>query len=172
MKNRAFAKQKGMVLVTGLIFLILLTILGTVSISSTLTAEKMTQNLRDLSASFGAAESALTDGEVWISNQAAVTSTCTTAPCTVWQANSLGNFYKQPDSWWQSNGRAYSSTLYGVVSQPRYIIEQLYYVPFELSPDSASRGQGYYYYRVTSRGNGATTSAYSVVQSVYAIQYY
>lgn len=172
MQHKILARQEGMVLVTGLIFLILLTILGTVSMSSTIATEKMTQNLRDMSTAFGASESALSDGENWISTQTTLQTPCNATPCIVWEANSLGNFYKQPDSWWQATGQPYSSTLYGVSSQPRYIIEQLYYVPFELSPDAASRGQGYYYYRVTARGNGSTSSAYSVVQSVYAVQYF
>lgn len=167
--------QHGIVLVAGLMFLIMLCVLGTLSINSTITTEKMTQNLRDMSIAFSAAESALSDGETWLLDQTSPVnpvSTCTTTPCAVWQAGVLGSFYTQPDTWWQNNAKAYSGTIYGAAGQPYYLIEHLYFVPNELSPDAASKGQGYYYYRITARGNGTTKNASSIVQSVYVVQYY
>lgn len=167
-------KQNGMVLVVGLIFLLVLTIIGITSMSSSVLTEKMTQNMRDTSKSFSAAEASLTDGESWVQQQTATPSAvtaCSTPPCQVWQYNVLGNFYQQPDSWWQAQGSTFSGSLYGVVSQPRYVIEQFSFVPYDLSPDTASKGRGYYYYRITARGSGATSTANSIVQSIYATQF-
>lgn len=166
--------QRGIVLIAGLIFLVILTIIGITAMSSTALAERMAQNLRDSSAAFEAAEAALSDGESWVNNQTTiptVTTTCTTPPCTVWQYNALGSFYQQPSSWWQANGTAFSSSIYGVYQQPRYVIEQYGFVPYDLSPESMSKGRGYYYYQITARGTGPTGTANAVVQSIYATQF-
>ncbi len=167
-------RQKGMVLITGLIFLLVLTILGISAMSSTSVVEKMTQNFRDASTAFEAAESALGDGENWVQNQGSqpipVTS-CSSNPCQVWAYNNFGSFWTQPDSWWTTNAVPYSSTISGVALQPTYVIEQFTFVPYQLSPDAQSKGQGYYYYRITARGTGATDSAHSIVQSIFATQY-
>jgi type IV pilus assembly protein PilX len=166
--------QKGTVLVVGLIFLLVLTIIGITSMSSSALTEKMTQNMRDVSQSFSSAEACLTDGETWVQNQTVTptpVSACSTPPCQVWQYNVLGTFYTQPASWWQSQGVSFSTSLYGVANQPRYILEQYSFVPYDLSPDTASKGRGYYFYRITARGTGATTNANSIVQSIYATQF-
>lgn len=168
------ADVKGFVLITGLIFLMLLTIIGITSMSNSAVTEKMTQNMRETSISFVSAEAALGDGEAWIKNQTNIpvpVTTCSSTPCQVWQFNALGNFTQQPDSWWQTQGKPFSSSISNVVAQPVYLIEQYIFVPYDLSPDTASRGNGYYFYRVTSRGFGATNTSHAVVQSIYATQY-
>ena len=169
-------KQRGVVLVAGLIFLVILTIIGITAMGTTALTERMAQNLRDSSIAFEAAEAALGDGEIWVKNQAAATTvtttTCSASPCAVWQYGALGTtFYKQPSSWWQANAVAFSSTIPGVYQQPRYVIEQYGFVPYDLSPDSLSKGRGYYYYRVTAWGTGPTGTANSVVQSMFATQF-
>lgn len=180
MKYRSFLytnpkpNQKGIVLIAGLVFLVILTIIGITAMSSTALTERMAQNLRDSSSAFIAAEAALGDGESWVRNRGTaptVTTTCSTPPCSVWQYNGLGTFYQQPDSWWQANATAFSSTIYGVNQQPRYVIEQYGFVPYDLSPETMSKGRGYYYYRVTARGTGPTGTSNAVVQSIYTTQF-
>ncbi len=166
--------QQGVVLITGLIFLLVLTIIGISSMGNTAMSERMTQNFRDASTAFQAAEAALGDGESWVSKQTSLTApvtTCSTPPCTVWQYNSGTNFLSQTTSWWQSNGVPFSSIIYGVTSQPVYYMEQFSFVPYDLSPDSISKGHGYYYYRITAYGTGATANTRSIVQSIFATQY-
>ena len=167
-------KQDGMVIIVGLIFLMILTLIGVSAMNSTALSEKLTQNLRDSTAAFEAAEASMTDGEAWLQGQVvaptAVT-TCTSSPCNVWASNTLGTIYTQPTSWWQSNARSFSGTLYGVATQPRYLIEFHSFVPYELSPESLGKGQGYYYYRVNARGTGATSNAQVNLQSIYVTQY-
>ncbi|MBS0287749.1 MAG: pilus assembly protein PilZ [Proteobacteria bacterium] len=166
--------QQGVVLITGLIFLLVLTLIGITSMSSTALTEKMTQNFRDYSTAFEAAESALGDGESWVQNQGTTpvpVSTCSSSPCKVWTYNTFSNFWTQSTSWWQTNAIPYSSTIGGVATQPYYIIEQYAFVPYQLSPDALSKGQGYYYYRITALGTGATTTSRAVVQSMFATQF-
>ncbi len=166
--------EQGMVLIVGLIFLMILTLIGVSAMNSTALSEKLTQNLRDTTAAFEAAEASMGDGEAWLQAQVvapnAVTN-CTSAPCTVWQADTLGNIYQQSNSWWQTQARTFSSTLYGVAVQPQYIIEFQRFVPYELSPGTLGKGQGYYYYRVNARGTGATSNAQVNLQSIYVTQY-
>lgn len=168
-------QQDGMVLVIGLIFLVMLTIIGITAMSSTAMTEKLTQNLRESSTAFEAAESGLGNGESWIQAQSPLPtalSTCTTTPCYVWKKDALGSFYQQSLSWWQSNGIAFSGNLANVVTQPYYIIEQYGFVPYDLSPDTLSQGRGYYYYRITSRGTGSTATSQAVIQSIFTTQLY
>jgi type IV pilus assembly protein PilX len=171
--SQAF-KQSGMVIIVGLIFLMILTLIGISAMNSTALSEKLTQNLRDSTAAFEAAEASMGDGEAWL--QAQVTSpiavtTCTSGPCNVWAPNVLGTIYQQPATWWQTNAKSFSGTLYGVAVQPQYIIEFYNFVPYELSPESLGKGQGYYYYRVNARGTGATSNAQVNLQSIYVTQY-
>lgn len=56
--------QRGAILVVALMFLVLLTIVGVSSISSTTLEEKMAGNARDQQIAFQAAESALRDAEI------------------------------------------------------------------------------------------------------------
>ncbi len=167
-------KQSGMVIIVGLIFLMILTLIGISAMNSTALSEKLTQNLRDSTAAFEAAEASMGDGEAWL--QAQVTSplavtACTASPCNVWATDMLGTVYQQPATWWQANAKTFSGTLYGVARQPQYIIEFHSFVPYELSPDSLGKGQGYYYYRVNARGTGATSNAQVNLQSIYVTQY-
>lgn len=166
--------QHGMVIIVGLIFLMILTLIGISAMNSTALSEKLTQNLRDSTAAFEAAEASMTDGEAWLQAQTVApttVSTCTSAPCNVWAANTLGTVYQQSTSWWQAQAKTFSATLYGVAAQPQYIIEFHNFVPYELSPDSLGKGQGYYYYRVNARGTGATANAQVNLQSIYVTQY-
>ena len=130
--------------------------------------------MRDSNTAFNAAESSLSDGESWVKKQVTVptaVTSCGYAPCAVWVGNILSTPYQQTGSWWASNGTAVSTTLPGVAAQPRYIIELYSLVLYELSPDAYSKGQGYYYYRVSSRGTGATANSMVNVQSIFATQF-
>lgn len=68
MKNHAFGSgyQQGMVLVIGLIFLLLMTIIGVTSIQTTTLDERMAENLRNRNVAFQGAEAALRAGEAWL----------------------------------------------------------------------------------------------------------
>lgn len=69
--SRGAARQGGMVLVIGLIFLLLLTMIGTSAIRTTSLDERMAENLRDRNLAFQAAEAALRDAERDLNNRVA-----------------------------------------------------------------------------------------------------
>jgi type IV pilus assembly protein PilX len=166
--------MRGIVLITAILLLLILTIIGITAMNSTALTERMTQNLRDSSTAFESSESGLGNGEERINSLTAPptpVSTCGAPPCTVWVEGILGNFYTQPDSWWESQGTKYSSTISNVAVQPYYIVEQYGFVPYELSPDAESKGQGYYMYRITARGTGLTDNSHAILQSIYITQF-
>ena len=61
--------EKGVILVTALIFLLILTILGVSSMSGTVLEERMAGNQADRNMAFQAAESALRDANEWLAAQ-------------------------------------------------------------------------------------------------------
>ncbi len=63
MKKILLKKQKGAVLVTGLIFLVLMTLAGVAAMRTSILDEKMAGNLRDTKIAFEEAESALLNAE-------------------------------------------------------------------------------------------------------------
>ena len=143
-------------------------------INLTFSSETLMSNQRDKSISFQAAESALTDAESWIKQQVippkSVT-TCQSGPCDVFVVNTFTNYQTRPISWWVTYGKPYSSTLTQAKTQPHFIIEEYNFIPYDLSPQTSAKKQGYYYYRVTAEGTGATDNAKSVVQSIYSTQF-
>jgi type IV pilus assembly protein PilX len=166
LQSSRFAQQ-GMAIVMALVFLLILTLLAVNTTNTTIMAEKMSQNMRDSTSAFQAADAALTDAESWLTAQSSAptaVSTCSTSPttpCNVWTLNAspLGTLSAQTTTWWTNNGRPYSSTLANVVTQPRFIIEQ------------SSVVSGTYFYRITARGVGTSSNATVTLQSIYAVDY-
>jgi len=170
----ALHAQQGMALVIGMIFIVVLTLIGVAAVNSTILSEKMTHNMHDLTVAFDSAESALTDGEQWLqsaANAPTPISTCDSPPCDVWDIDTAGTVHQNSAAWWQAHAKLFSANLGGVYAQPRYVIEQYSFVPYDLSPETLSKGLGYYYYRITARGIGSTNNAFAVLESMYALQF-
>lgn len=159
--------QRGAVLVTGLIFLVILTLIGTTALQSTLLEEKMAGNLRDETLAFQAAEAALRSGERFLEQ------------VTLPEFNGSDGLYHYADSpapdlvnWkdWETSGKTADVVIDGVTSQPRYIIEQLPSVP--LMGDSGSAQQSgaslnAIMFRIVAQGTGGTTATTVLLQSTY-----
>lgn len=179
-------RERGVVLVIGLLLLLVVTLLGLAAMSSTTMQEKMAGNQRDREVAFEAAEAALRDAERdielsgRISGASGFASGCAStlsdrglcAPSTtltpVWQAVD-----------WSDNASPVRYVLYGeqtgapawpnVVRQPRYIIEVLPNLRGnELNAGSYSEPAGpRFQYRVTATGYGLTATSQVQLQSVY-----
>ena len=168
-----YKQQRGTVLIMALLFLIIMTLLGTSHIRTATLEEKISLNLIEANHSFQSAESGLRDAEKWLVNQNSkplAVATCTSAPCDVWQINVLPNLATQSNAWWQSNGRIFSSSL-STVMPPYHVISEYYFIPDDLNPDTQVSGAGLHYYTVTAAGTGGNESAQSVVQSVFATRF-
>lgn len=165
--KKAIFFHKGAVLIMGMLFLLVLTILGATTMNSSSVQEKMTQNLRDSSLALNAAEAAIGEGEKWLAAQTAPptpVTTCTQNPCTVWALGLGGQTIQNTEQWWGTYGRPLSTNDFkGVYSQPRYLIE-------EYSASATALG-AYNCYRINARGVGATADAVVNLESIYCIQF-
>lgn len=174
-----FARQKGFTLVMGLIFLVLLTLLGLTVMRMAGLEERMSGNTRDRILAFNAAEAALRDCERVLQgavlpafNGVTGASSVTTTPTTpgMYQPAAATN----PPVWeivnWSSNTHVRSAaTPSGASSAPRCIIEELPTIPGSGGgslkggmplPDTGV-------FRVTARGAGRSASTTILVQSTY-----
>lgn len=168
-----YKQQKGAVLIVSLFILLIMTLVGITSMSTTTLEEKMAGNMRDKNVALQATEAALEDGEGWLAslgNKPADVSSCGTPPCDVWKLDILPDLSSQSPTWWQTNAREYGTVntkdISDVNQDPYYVIEAQSYVR-----DSLDAGQnpptGRSFYRVTARGTGGSDNAQAVLQSTY-----
>jgi len=167
------ARQQGTVLVIGLIFLAMLTLMGVAAYTTATQEEKMSGNARDARRAFEAAESSLRDCEGVLGGFGSLPS-----------FNGTGGMYpaaatNQPSVWetvdWTSPSavRVLATSLPDVRQQPRCVVEQL--VTIEGKPvDGAQSGPQQripeVVYRVTAQGYGTYESTVAVIQSTYRRQ--
>lgn len=169
-----YRNTQGAVLFVGLMFLLIMTFFGLSAMNATSINARLTQNLQDTLTAFNAAESALGVGEEWVQNQGTPpqgVTTCNTPPCDVWDEGALANVHLLGSSWWTTQARPFPSAHGLVAAQPLFVVEEFRFVAYDLSPDTYSKGQGYYLYRVTALGTGETLDASTIVQSIYATQF-
>lgn len=178
----AFA-QRGAVLITGLIFLVVLTLLGTAALQGTVLEEKMAGNLRDEMLAFQAAEAALRSGERFLEQvtlpefngeNGLYYFACSLASNSVEEDQDLGTCLSMPDLHtemdWDASGRAIDVIVDSVTSQPRYVIEQLASVSLMGDGGSAQQSGSSLnarVFRVIARGVGGTEVATALLQSTY-----
>ncbi|BBL35856.1 hypothetical protein Nstercoris_02133 [Nitrosomonas stercoris] len=179
-------RQRGAVLITGLIFLVVLTLLGTTALQGTVLEEKMAGNLRDETLAFQAAEAALRSGERFLEQ------------VTLPEFNGVDGLYhymcssivdpsaeeeeeesltcpSTPDpvaemDWNTVDSRDVDVAMEGVASQPRYFIEQLGNISLQGNSGSAQQSGTALdatMFRVVARGVGGTETATVLLQSTY-----
>lgn len=164
--------QTGAVMVIGLIFLLVLTLLGVAALGGNSLEEHMAGNTRDVNLALQAAEAALRDGEADVqanlSPEAAFSATCAGGLCAT-RADST--------PWWQANPtwRSYGSVtgvpaLPGVTNPPRYIIEQPSSLPTQSLAIGAKPSATGWGYRITAMGLGNRGETRVVLQSVYVMR--
>ncbi len=176
MMQRGAFHQSGAALVVSLMILLVLTLIGITSMSSTILEEKMAGGVRSQNLAFQAAEAALRDGEIWLGAQTpvpAAVALCGSPPCQVVVLDSLGGLTVQNDAWWSSNAREYGVTgikeVKRVSADPRYIVEERAFQNTGGLDVGISPPQGRLYYRLTARGTGGSTGIETILQSHYMI---
>jgi type IV pilus assembly protein PilX len=176
--------QRGAALITGLIFLVVLTMVGITSARMSTLEERMSGNMRDRSIAMQAAELALRDAERDIRNVVPAsargvsvvypvgTNTCfrSAAPQENGFCNNGSGGYATPlwvanPEYW--NDGAANSVPYGTFTgaaaipgisiQPRYLIERFH----------KDFGGKTYFYRITARAQGANPNTVVWLQEVY-----
>ena len=184
--TRCETRQQGVALITGLIFMVVLTLMAVTAARMAGLEERMSGNMRDRSLAVQAAELALRDAEQDIRSSGRITgitnfvSACTNGLCyNGIQGNANGTDWNITPAWSTVNMTAApDSVAYGtntnaanagspganLIAQlsapPRYIIEGIKKTP----PGS---GQPVYYYRITVRALGANPNTVVWLQEVF-----
>lgn len=168
MEHNLRNRQRGAALIMALVVLTILTLLAVSSLGTTNLEEKMAANVKNKSLAFQAAESALRVAENWLS----ITTTQPTFPDTpkaLYLPSTTVPLWEDASIWTGNKSVVYpnipgtsgaKSDLAQVANPPRYIIEQMQEVP---DPALTSTTV---YYRITARGEGGTSNAIAMVQSV------
>lgn len=161
--HRASTLQQGSALIIALVFLLVMTLIGTTAMQGTSQQENMAGNVRDRNLAFQAAEAALRAGERDALNNI--------NPLIAVQAQNTGDFWV---SYFQNNpsfflnntaaappaGNALALTQ--VNQQPSYVIENMN------NTDAACLANPVLNcYRITALGMGGTANAIVVLQSSY-----
>lgn len=176
-------REKGLVLMIALIFLVVITLLGITAMRTNILEERLAGNSRDWALAFQAAEAALRDAEKDIQSgtrfvgETGFDPACTNGLCTpqidgtpIWQ-----DLETAANSGWMTGASAGPSVAYGfytnptpatvanVARQPRYIIEVVTEKGSSLVQKGGYGNQGnQYVYRVTARGFGTSVDSNGV----------
>ena len=162
--NARFPRQQGAVLVFSLVFLLIFTLLGMSSMSSSILEEKMTTNSYDRARAFQAAEAALREAENYISSNAPVLDEqCANGLCVNARKQLLSAWRSDPDHAYWASARSLQDAISGVPSNAKYIIE-------DMCATDSTFGAGDYanrVFRITVLGTGGTDNAIVMLESSF-----
>lgn len=160
-------RQTGMALITGLIFMVVLTLLALAAMRTTTLEERMSGNARDRDLAFQAAEAALREGEQVLQGATLPTFAVGTSYTPRIAAGTLTTYWQSTHPWttesvaidWQPDGTS---------AAPRFVIEEMGATAgggggglgFGALPDSGV-------YRVTARGVGSSANTVVILQAVF-----
>lgn len=170
-------RQSGSVLILAMLILVVLTILGVSSMSTTSLEEKMAGNFRDRQIAFNAAETALAHAEKFVNDTINSASVFTSS-------GGLYDSYDGPtqqnafdDAWWTDANSIQMSgadSIAEVYTQPRYTIEYRGEVGAEEGTSvniggygESSGGGEITSFRVTVRATGLSDNSVVFLQSYY-----
>ena len=166
-------KQAGIALIMSLIFLVLLTLLVVSAMKGSVLQERMAGNTRDRMLAFQAAEAALRTGDGSLGNAglpsgSGIYYAINSSPAAAYTTSTQWITYP----WSSSAAMLPAGSIGGVTAQPQYVIERL----TTSSPNGGSvqhsisfkPSNGAGYYRITSRGVGATVDSVVILQEFYA----
>lgn len=148
--------QRGVVLIVGLIFLVLLTMIGITAMQVTTMEERMAGNARDRSLAFQAAEAGLRNGGKFLIGKDffAFDASCTGGLCAQGSAPDWKTY-----AWDGSKDVLATTEITGLAEEPRYFSE---YAGQIKCPGSASNWCSAY--RLTVRGNGRNANTVVLLQ--------
>jgi type IV pilus assembly protein PilX len=164
------AGQRGAVLVTAMLLLLVLTIIGVTAMQMSRMQERMAGNTRDVNLAFQAAEGALRGSESFVRQWVARPVACSATPCNVWLEDSVaGTVANKNETWWTTNGQTFGQAAMSELRTPPVsVIEELGFVRTD---GGVTMGQdppdGRDFYQVTSRSTGGSGLAEIVLQTTY-----
>lgn len=152
-------KQQGAVLVVGLIFLVLLTLIGITTMQVSTLQERMAGNARDRELAFQNAEAGLRNGEIYLLGRSywTYTTTCSNGLCSSGHAPDWSTY-----AWNGTKDVVATTTLSLVASQSRYFAE------YKGESKCAECSRGYKsVYALTAMGTGANANSKAFLREVY-----
>jgi type IV pilus assembly protein PilX len=165
--------QRGAILVTSLLILLILTVIGITAMQVTRMQERMAGNSRDTSLAFQGSEAALRDAEQQLFDFVIEPVKCidpAEACATVYERNVMASAADNSADWWEEIASEYGEdgeaelTDEGLLEDPRFMIEELAHVRHNLDLGSERRT----IYQVTARSTGGSGEANVVLQTTYA----
>jgi type IV pilus assembly protein PilX len=161
------ARQQGIALIMGLMFLVVLTLLGMAAMRGTILEERMAGNARDRDLAFQSAEAALRAAEQQITGAVLPPFAAGTAYTPRINDGTLNDYWQTTHNWpgqsvvlgWQPQGTS---------EAPRYVVEEL-----GVTSGGGTGGLGIGalndegVYRVTARGVGSSANTVVILQAVY-----
>jgi len=155
-----------MALITGLIFMVVLTLIAMAAMRTTMLEERMSRNARDRDAAFQAAEAALRAGELELRGATPPAFAAGTARTPRIATGAQTDYWASTHPW-ATQSVALSWVPAGTNAAPRYVIE-------EMGAKAAGGGglgvgpvQDSGVYRVTARGIGRSANTIVILQAVY-----
>jgi type IV pilus assembly protein PilX len=171
--NKSLKHQDGAALVVALIFLLLMTLLGTSSMRGATMQERMSGNMRDYNLGFQSAEAALRDGEDFLRNTNVLPDFDDTGGFYI--VNSPNRPIWHGDAVTDGNGYvSYPTDIEGTSERPKYYIERLSTArPAGTETETGTPTEEIFYFRITAIGyggaqdNAGDSLAAVVLSSVY-----
>jgi type IV pilus assembly protein PilX len=169
--RRRSGHQRGAVLVTSMLLLLVLTIIGITVMQMSRMQERMAGNSRDINLSFQAAEGALRNAEAHINALSAAPVPCTESPCEIWNGKDYYMGVARADSdWWADNGQAFDlEDMSGLKEPPQVAIEEIQVVSYGSGAEgeAGESGAGRLFYQVTARSTGGSGEAEVILQTTF-----
>ena len=181
----AIQRQRGAVLITALLILLLLTVFGVSTMDNNILEERMAGNMRDRNLAFQKAEAAIRACEAYIAANTNLPNVSTDGSTSIWRlgtpdavtTNNLPWWNEWGDTEWADNTPANAviqlgdtvngitvGTALGIAPEPACVIEKL---PEDEGPVIGPLAEENIYLQVTARGVGGNNSTVVLLQSVY-----
>lgn len=158
--------QAGVALITGLIFMVVLTLLALAAMRTTTLEERMSGNARDRDLAFQSAEAALRAGEQILQGATLPAFALGTSYTPRIAAGTLSTYWQNTHPWTTESVTAWQPE--GTSAAPQYVIEEM-----GVSGGGSGGGLGIGalsdggVYRVTARGVGRSENTVVILQAVY-----
>jgi type IV pilus assembly protein PilX len=163
-------RQRGAVLVVGLILLVVISLMGAVAYGVATQQERMSGNARDKLRAFEAAEASLRDCEAFIGDPARVLNIGVDVGLYLANPSTAIQVWEQVDYTRADQVRILPSALPGVARQPACVIEELArmeVVPENDEQSETKKPKEVTIYRVTAMGFGVRAETTAIVQSTF-----
>ena len=161
------ARERGVVMIVSLIFLLVVTLIAIGSIRDTVLEEKMAGNTRDRNVAFQAAESGVREAEQYIESIVSMGAFANT-PGLYGETDVEPSFWSET-TWRNPANHAVASSDYGSYMPPRYVIKHVTTVTgtegaLNMSGYGDNKGTGdVTVFRITVRGTGGNADSAEVI---------